>query len=136
ESFGESLRSFFETFIARDDFLYLYHYLPWDEETINRTLRDEYDWETAAHTDNSWRIGDGYTTFINHIYVTLAGFSEFDVFRSQQIRAGILTRDEALGLVARDNQPDLSVLHEFAAQVGLNLEEVLVRIEAAPRLYE
>ncbi len=135
ESFADSMGSFVETFIARDDFLYLYHYLPWDEETINRTLRDEYDWETAPHTDNCWRIGDGYTTFINHIYFTLAGFSEFDVFRSQQVRAGILTRDQALSLAARENQADLGVLHEFAGQVGLNLEEVLVRIESAPRLY-
>jgi len=135
ESFVDSIGSFFETFVARDDFLYLYHYLPWDEETIQRTLCDEYDWEVAPHTDNTWRIGDGYTTFINHIYYTLAGFSEFDVFRSQQVRAGMLTRDQALSLAARDNLADLTVLQEFAAQVGLNLEEVLVRIEAAPRLY-
>lgn len=135
ESLGDSVRSFVETFVARDDFLYLYHYLPWDEATINRTLRDEYQWETAPHTDNTWRIGDGYTTFINYIYYTMAGFSEFDTFRSQQVRAGILTRDQALALAARDNQPDPEVLREFAAQVGLNLDEVLVRIELAPRLY-
>jgi hypothetical protein len=135
ESFGDSVRSFVETFIARDDFLYFYHFLPWDEAVIDRTLRDEYAWETAPHTDNRWRIGDGYTTFVNHIYYTMAGFSEFDAFRSQQVRAGIVTRDRALALAARDNQPDLGVLQEFAAQVGINLDEVLVRIELAPRCY-
>ncbi len=135
ESFADSIGSFIQTFIARDDFLYLYHYLPWDEETINRTLRNEYDWEMAPHTDNSWRIGDGYTSFVNHIYFTLAGFSEFDVFRSQQVRSGILTRGQALSLAERENVPNLGVLQEFTAQVGLNLEEVLARIESAPRHY-
>ncbi|MBW2530352.1 MAG: hypothetical protein JRI55_02660 [Deltaproteobacteria bacterium] len=135
ESFGESLRSFVETFVVRDDFLYLYHYLPWDEATITATLQGEYGWETAGHTDNTWRIGDGYTTFINHIYYTVAGFSEFDAFRSQQIRAGLLERTTALELAERDNQPDLDVLAEFASQVGLNLEEVLTRIDGMDRLY-
>lgn len=134
-SFFESVRSYFETFIARDDFLYLYHYLPWDEETIDRTLIEGYGWETAQHTDNTWRIGDGYTTFINHIYYTVAGFSEFDVFRSQQIRAGLLTRERALALAERDNQADLGVLADFAGQIGLNLEDVLIRIDSIPRRY-
>lgn len=135
ESFPESVRSFIATFIARDDFLYLYHYLPWDEDEITRTLQEEYDWETAAYTDNTWRIGDGYTTFINHLYYTVAGFSEFDAFRSQQIRAGLLTRDEALAAAERDNQADMGVLYEFAGQVGLNLEEILLQIDSIPRLY-
>lgn len=135
ESWLDSLGSFYTTFVGRDDFLYLFHYLPWDEETIDRTLIGQYGWETAPHTDNTWRIGDGYTTFINHIYYTVAGFSEFDTFRSQQIRAGLLTREEALALVAEENHADRDVLVEFAAQVGLNLEEVMTRIDAIDKLY-
>lgn len=135
ESFLDSVRAFATSFVRRDDFLYLYHYLPWDEATINRTLKDEYGWETASHTENTWRIGDGYTAFINHIYVSVAGFSEFDAFRSNQVREGLLSRDEALGLVARDNEPHLDTLYEFAQQTGLNLAEVLTRISAIPKLY-
>ena len=95
----------------------------------------QYDWETAPHTDNTWRIGDGYTSFINYIYHSVAGFSEFDTFRSQQIRAGLIGRDEALRLAIKDNQPDLPTLYEFAGQIGINLEEVLIRIDAIPKLY-
>ncbi|MEK9725251.1 MAG: hypothetical protein VW405_17450 [Rhodospirillaceae bacterium] len=135
ESLIDTVQSFRSSFISKDDFVYLFHYLPWDEDTINRTLIGEYGWETAPHTDNTWRIGDGYTTFINYIYFTIAGFSEFDTFRSQQIRKGLIGRDEALKLVAHDNEPDMGVLYEFAQQIGVNLEEVLTRINAAKKLY-
>jgi hypothetical protein len=135
ESLFDSFGSFWTTFIGRDDFLYLFHYLPWNEDEIVSTLTGRYGWETAPHTDNTWRIGDGYTTFINHIYHTVAGFSEFDTFRSQEVRAGLRTRDEALALAARDNVPDMGVLAAFAAQVGLNLEEVLSGIDRIPRMY-
>ena len=95
----------------------------------------QYGWETAPHTENSWRIGDGYTTFINYIYFAMAGFSEFDTFRSQQIRKGIISRDTALRLVAKDNEPDMGILYEFAQQEGINLEEILTRINTAKKLY-
>jgi len=135
ESFIDTLQSFRSTFISEDDFLYLFHYLPWDEKIIDETLIGEYGWETAAHTDNTWRIGDGYTSFINYIYYTMAGFSEFDTFRSQEIRKGLMTREEALAQVAVDNKPDMGVLLEFAQLIGINLEEVMTRINTAKKLY-
>ena len=135
ESFVESAMSFINAFVAKDDFLYLFQYIPWKEEEINRTLLDDYGWEKAPYTDNTWRIGDGYTTFINYIFYTVAGFSEFDTFRSQQIRAGILDRQTAMNLAQIDNQFDMDTLKEFIGQVGLNLEEVLTQINKIPKLY-
>ena len=135
ESFVDTMWAYFSTFIAKDDFTYLYHYLPWDENEINKTLIEEYDWETAADSDNTWRIGDGYTAFINYIYYTVAGFSEYDTFRSNQIREGLITRDEAIRLISEDNEPKLDVLNDFAKQTGFNLEEVLTRINSIEKLY-
>lgn len=135
ESLWDTIGSFHTTFIGKDDFLYLFQYLEWNEARIEDTLIGEYGWETAAHTDNTWRIGDGYTAFINHIYFTVAGFSEFDTFRSHQIRHGLIDRDTALTLTARDNQADMGVLAEFASQVGINLEEVLSAIDRIPKRF-
>jgi glutamine---fructose-6-phosphate transaminase (isomerizing) len=134
ESLLNSLRSFHSTFVGVDDFLYLYLYEPWNEEVINRTLREQYDWETSPESSNTWRIGDGYTAFINYVYHQLAGFSEFDAFRSHQVRDGVIDRETALALAAEDNQPRLRELDEFARLIGLNLEEVLSRIDEMPRI--
>ena len=92
--FFETMHSFRSTFLSKDDFIYLYHYLKWDENVINKTLIDKYGWETSKTSNNTWRIGDGYTAFINYIYHSIAGFSEYDAFRSQHIRKGLITRDE------------------------------------------
>lgn len=134
-SLGNSLRAFRSTFVAEDDFLYLYDYLPWDEAVIERTLIEGYNWETVPGVANTWRIGDGYTAFINFIYLSVAGFSEFDVFRSNQIRAGLIDRETALRLVAADNRPRLAELQAFAQLIGINLEEVLAAIERIPKLH-
>jgi glucosamine--fructose-6-phosphate aminotransferase (isomerizing) len=134
ESLVNSFRSFYETFVGVDDFLYLYLYEPWNEDVINRTLRDVYDWETSPESPNTWRIGDGYTAFINYVYFRMAGFSEFDAFRSHQVRDGVIDRETALTLAEADNQPRMRELDEFARLIGLNLEEVLSRIDEIPRL--
>jgi glutamine---fructose-6-phosphate transaminase (isomerizing) len=134
ESLLNSLRSFRATFVDVDDFLYLYLYEPWNEEVINRTLLETYDWETSPESSNTWRIGDGYTAFINYVYHRMAGFSEFDAFRSHQVRDGVIDRETALALAEADNQPRVRELEEFARLIGLNLEEVLSRIDEVPRL--
>ena len=49
----------------------------------------------------SMGMGDGQTAFNNFVYYTLAGFSEYDNFRSNQIREGLITRKEGLSFVRK-----------------------------------
>jgi glutamine---fructose-6-phosphate transaminase (isomerizing) len=135
ESLLDTFLAYRASFLKKDNLLYLYNYLKWDEEEINQTLVDKYDWQTANHTKNFWRIGDGYTTFANYIYYTVAGFSEFDTFRSHQVRQGLITRQKALEHCEEDNRPDYQILKEFAQQVGINLEEVLLKIDSIKKIY-
>lgn len=129
--------NFYHCMVARDDFLYLYEYWPWREEEIERVLREKYAWEADdRYGVNQWRMDDFHTSFINYCYYTLGGFSEFDEFRSHQIREGLISREEAMELASRDNALRLDSLRTFAGLVGFNLEHVLTKIETAPRLYE
>ncbi|NQU62445.1 MAG: hypothetical protein HQ512_15035, partial [Rhodospirillales bacterium] len=135
ESFFDTMRAYFTTFIEKEDFEYLYHYIPWNEDEINKVLKEKFGWETAEGRKNTWRIGDGYTSFINYIYYTIAGFSEYDTFRSCQIREGLISREDALTMIAQDNQPHMDALTDFARQTGFNLEEVLTEINSIEKLY-
>src|SRR6185503_9291609 len=74
--------------LPHTDYFHLYDYVRWDEAEIDRLLLDEYEWETAVDTNTTWRIGDGTAAFYNYIYYTVAGFTEHDTFRSNQIREG------------------------------------------------
>ncbi len=132
----DNAMAFWHCFVAKDDFLYLFGYYPWSEAEVERVLRDEYQWEADAdYGENQWRMDDFHTSFINYVYYTVGGFSEFDDFRANQVREGLIDREEALRLAAIDNVARLESLRQFAALVGINLEHVLKRIDAIPKLY-
>ena len=44
-------------------------------------------------------------SFYNYLYYIVLGFTEHDTFRSNQIREGQITREEALQMVKEDNKP-------------------------------
>lgn len=105
----------------------------WDEKLIDDTL-SEYDWERAPDTKATWRIGDGTAAFYNYIYYTVAGFSEHDTFRSNQIREGELSRAEALRMVADENRPRYPNIKWYLDAVGLDFSEVVESVNRIPQL--
>lgn len=126
--------AFYSTYLARGEFMYLYKYIEWNEDRIAETLTSQYGWESSSDSSSSWRIGDGTASFYNYIYHTVAGFTEHDTFRSNQVRAGLISRDEALRRVAQDNQPRYESMREYAQLVGFNLDGALAIINNLPRL--
>lgn len=123
------LYSFYYAYIMKHDFHVFYDYLPWDEQTIDSTLQEHYNWEREAGNDITWRIGDGTSAFYNYIYLRLAGFSENDTFRSNQIRHGIISRDEALAKLPTDNFIRYNAMEFYAKTIGFDLQKVIDRIE-------
>ncbi|MEO6710178.1 MAG: hypothetical protein ABI054_09585 [Planctomycetota bacterium] len=135
ESLFDTLNAYYQTFMVKDDFLYLFHYLEWREEVIVGTIRREYDWEIATDTTTTWRIGDGTAPFYNYIYQTIAGFTEDEVMLSNMIRAEHMTREQALERAAEYAKPRIPSIREYAQLAGFNCEEALSIINAAPKLY-
>ena len=123
-------------YLQKQPFLNIFDYLPWKEQTVNSTLIGEYDWETASDFKSTWRIGDGTAPFYNYIYYEACGFSEFDTFRSNQIREGHMGRDEALALVEVENQPRWASIRDYCLLINVDFEECLRRINAIPKLFE
>lgn len=135
ESIWDTLWAYWCTFVQKDDFLYLYHYLPWDEETIVGTIRREYDWEVATDTRSTWRIGDGSAAFYNYIYSTICGWSEDEVMISNMIRERILSRDQGLARAKEFGEPRFPSIRDYAQLVGFNCEEALTIINGAKKMY-
>jgi hypothetical protein len=135
-SLYDSVEAFVSYFFIQHNYLWLFENLAWEEEEIERTLLGKYDWETSADCDSTWRIGDGTAAFYNYIYYRVAGFTENDTFRSNQIREGQKTREEALKLIAADNQPRIDSLQWYADTVGFDLDKAIDVINRIPRLYD
>jgi glucosamine--fructose-6-phosphate aminotransferase (isomerizing) len=121
---GEYSRSISE----HKDYYYLYNYFRWNENEINKILLNIYDWEKSPDTNSTWRIGDGAAPFYNYIYYTLAGFTEFDTFRSNQIREGEISRNDALELIQDENRPRYRGIKWFLDVINLDFEKTINRI--------
>jgi glutamine---fructose-6-phosphate transaminase (isomerizing) len=133
-SLWDTLGSFKSYYLINHRNVNLYGYIRWDEKRIIDTLRNRYDWETDPGTATTWRIGDGTAAFYNYIYYSVAGFSEIDTFRSNQIREGDLTRDEALALARVENEPRWDSLQWYFRTVGLDFDSTLDAVDRIPRL--
>ena len=131
----DTLKSFHSSYFLKDDYIYLYHYYEWNEVKITKLIKDEYDWVGAVDTTSTWRTGDGTSSFYNYIYYTVAGFTENDTFRSNQIREGVITRNEAMDIVEKENLPRWISLQEYANTIGFNLDEALLAIHRMKKLY-
>lgn len=136
ESLWDTLSGeYYRSFTKKDDYFHVFDFWRWDEEIVD-TILAQYDWEKAPDTTTTWRIGDGTAAFYNYIYYTVAGFSEHDTFRSNQIREGQMTRDKALILVEEENRPRYQNIRWYLDAVGLDFHETIKIINNIPRLYK
>lgn len=135
--------SLFDSFFAyfsyyfepRTHYTVLFDYIPWNESHINQTLIQNYNWETSPDSYSTWRIGDGTAAFYNYIYNTIAGFSEVDTFRSNQIREGMIDRETALKLIEKENAPRYESIKWYLETIGIDFKTTIDIINRQKTLY-
>lgn len=125
---------YYRSFTKKTDYYHIYDYWQWNENLIN-TVLDSYGWEKAPDTHTTWRIGDGTAAFYNYVYYTVAGFTEHDTFRSNQIREGQLTREDALIMIEDENRPRYQNIKWYLDVLGFDFETVIKVINNIPKMY-
>ena len=126
---------YYRSATKKTDYYHIYDYWQWDEKIIN-TVLDSYGWEKAPDTNTTWRIGDGTAAFYNYVYYTVAGFTEHDTFRSNQIREGQLSREEALAMIEDENRPRYQNIKWYLDILGFDFENVVKTVNNIPKLYK
>jgi glucosamine--fructose-6-phosphate aminotransferase (isomerizing) len=134
-SITDTLFGYFSFYLKAMDYYQIFDYLNWNQGEIESTIIDGYNWETSPDTKSTWRIGDGTVPFYNYIYLTIAGFTENDTFRSNQIREGMITRDEALKAIEDENRPRAEGFKWYCDTIGLDAVEALKAINKVKKLY-
>ena len=121
-------------FEPRRDFFFMFDHMVWDEKEVNNVIINQYDFETSPDSTSTWRIGDGTAPFYNYIYMTSRGFTEFDTFRSNQIREGQITRAEALEAILVENQPRVESLRWYLDVLGLDFNQTIKTVNRMDKL--
>ncbi|MCI5065275.1 hypothetical protein MRY87_06090 [bacterium] len=122
-------------YVIPHDYFFLFQYIEWEENEIMGVLNNTYDWEVASDTTSTWRIGDGTASFYNYIYFNVAGFTENDTFRSNQIREGQISREEGIEFITRENLPRWDTIREYCALIGVDFEHAIRRINEMKPLF-
>ena len=124
--------AYFSYYLIAKDYTSMFDYLPWHEEEVESVLLGQYQWEMSPDTKSSWRIGDGTAAFYNYIYLKVAGFSENDTFRSNQIREGLISREAAIERIYEDNRPRVASIAWYFDTIGLDAVEAIMAINRIP----
>lgn len=117
------------------EYLRLFQYIEWNEHLIEDVLINEYGWKCNPHTKSTWRIGDGTSGFYNYIYYHVTGFTENDTLRSNQIREGQMTREEALSRCFQDNQPNFDMIEWYCNRIHVDFATVMTKIKSIKPMY-
>ena len=118
----------------KTDYFHLFDFWEWNERQTDEVLAS-YNWEFANDTSTSWRIGDATAAFYNYVYYTVAGFTEHDTFRSNQIREGAICREEALELIKVENQPRYESIRWYLDAINLCFKDVIECVNRIPKMY-
>lgn len=132
----DTLDAFRSYYVIKHENLNIFDYLTWDEQTIEQTLINGYDWETDPGTRTTWRIGDGTAAFYNYIYLMVGGFTENDTFRSNQIREGQLNREAALEKVNQENQTRWDSIQWYCNVIQIDWKEAIKKINGISPIFQ
>ena len=132
----DTVKAFLTYYGIKHNHLNIFDYLPWNEDEVEKAIIGGYNWETDPGTKSTWRIGDGTTAFYNYIYYMVAGFTENDTFRSNQVREGLINREEALYRAEMDNYPRWNAIQWYCKTINLDWELVIKLINNIPKYYE
>jgi hypothetical protein len=134
-SLWDTASAFSSYYGLKHNYVNIFDFIPWDEKTVESTILDIYDWETDPETKTTWRIGDGTAAFYNYIYYMVAGFTENDTFRSNQIREGMITREDALRKVQEENSPRWGGIQWYCSTIGVDWEKAIQVINTIKTLH-
>jgi glucosamine--fructose-6-phosphate aminotransferase (isomerizing) len=135
QSLFDSFFAYISYYLIKRDYVSIFDYIEWKEKIVEETLIKQYDWEVSNDTKSTWRIGDGTASFYNYIYYRVAGFSENDTLRSNMVRSGQITRDEALEKSYTDNLPRFDSIKWYCDTIGIDFNDTIRLINMIPTLY-
>lgn len=134
-SMWDTFEGYASYYLMKQPHLDVFKYIEWREDVVEKALLGQYDWELARDTKTTWRIGDGTAPFYNYIYHSVLALTEFDTFRSNQIREGHITREQGLELVDRDNRPRWESMREYFSMINIDMADAVRAVSRMQRMY-
>jgi glucosamine--fructose-6-phosphate aminotransferase (isomerizing) len=98
--------------------VFFYEFCKWNPNAIIQKLRTQTDWERPEVPDD-WHSDCIFNTFKEYMFQKMLGTSYTDAFLSNQIRHGLISRDEALTRLLMSKRYFASAILGALTAVGL-----------------
>jgi hypothetical protein len=96
-----------------------FDYCRWDGAQMRAVLRAETRWTIPASVGSDWHSDCVFNVFKEYMFQKMYGVSYTDAFLSNQIRYGLITRDQAVAALRQSKQYFARELPKALTQVGL-----------------
>ncbi len=97
----------------------LFYYVKWDEKELLSRIQSEIDWTYPAGAPSTWRWDCRVAYLKDLIYLHYLGITEKDDFYSKMIREGVISREEALKRIDRENRYPQAIVKELFAEAEI-----------------
>jgi asparagine synthetase B (glutamine-hydrolysing) len=98
----------------------LFDYIPWNEDEVISRISSELDWDYPHKFNSSWRFDCRISHLRDYMYYTTMGMFERDDLYSKMIREGVMTRDEALRRLEKENKIYYEEIEDLLKFADLN----------------
>ncbi|MBP8260302.1 MAG: ATPase [Verrucomicrobia bacterium] len=105
----------------------LFDYIKWNETEVERTISQELEWRRSDEVPSSWRFDCRLDYARRLMYASTIGVTELQDLFSKMIREGILSRDDALARLERENHVPAASVERVLGELGLTLDALKLR---------
>lgn len=100
--------------------IFFFDYCEWNSTKIIEKLVKRAGWELPSKVESDWHSDCVFNIFKEYMYQKMLGASYMDAFLSNQIRHGILSRDEAWSMMVKNKKHYADALFNALDFVGLS----------------
>jgi tRNA(Ile)-lysidine synthase TilS/MesJ len=101
-----------------------FYYIEWDEKEISSIIENKLGWKKCTYSGSSWRADCEIATIKNYLYSKMLGFTKLDELKSNMIRYGLISRDEALANLDAESVINEDFVAEFLNRFGIELADL------------
>jgi hypothetical protein len=110
--------SFFGHNIAKVD---IFNYIEWNENTVLSRIKSEIGWDCPKESSSTWRIDCRVGHLKDFMYMKTLKVTEKDDFYSKMVREGIISREEALKRLQKENELNIHEVRQLLTEVGVTV---------------
>jgi hypothetical protein len=97
----------------------LFYFLEWNEKEVLSRIKSELNWDYPHELGSTWRFDCRIGHVKDYMYMKMIGMTEKDDYYAKMVREGLMTREDALLRLQKENIIHLDEMNLVLNKVGI-----------------